>query len=104
MTLTKLKKQYENSCNEYVQRFAKKQGLIFDGWVGSIGDVAVFSSQYPLKFNDIQIDLHTKQPKGLILEWLNGSIEFHLNNPNVQYINYESYIMGGRHGDTEVEK
>ena len=103
MTLTKLKKQYENSCNEYVQRFAKKQGLLFDGWVGSIGEIAIFDSKHPLKLHDIQIDLHTKQLKGLILEWLNGSIEFHLSHPNVQYVNYEAYIMGGRYSEEEQE-
>ena len=30
----KIKRQYEDACNEYVLAFCEKQDLYFEGWVG----------------------------------------------------------------------
>lgn len=96
--LQELKRQYEFVCNELVQKFSNKQEIEFDGWVGDeVGGIASFSCQYFFNLSDIILDLTTKQPKGLIMEWQNEEVDFNMFNENQNYINYKSYTMGLRH-------
>lgn len=96
--IDKHKRQYELVCNEFVQKFCDKQEIDFDGWVGNeIGGIALFACQYSFNLSDIILDLTTKQPKGLILEWQNADVDFNMFNENQQFINYKSYTMGLRH-------
>ena len=91
-------KQYEFVCNEWVNKFSNKHGLEFSGWVGdSIGEVAVFIDQYFFNLSDIILDIKTKQPKGLILQWQDDEVEYALLDTNNPTINYKSYTMGLRH-------
>lgn len=100
--LQELNKQYNFVCNEWVQKFCNKQQLDFDGWVGDeIGGIASFSCQYFFNLSDIILDLNTKQPKGLILDWQSDAVDFNMFNPSPQNINYKSYTMGLRFDNLE---
>lgn len=90
--MSKLKQNYESACNEYVKAFAKKQGLVFDYWIGDeVGGIASFSCQYFFNMSDMVIDIETKQPKFLILKWHD---ELTICHPKT--MNYKSYTMGLR--------
>ena len=81
-------------CNLIVKKFAKKQELEFDGWISDeVGGVALFSGSFSFNFSEIMLDIRTKQPKGLIIQWQNDCD----NNQKKQYINYKSYSMGLRY-------
>jgi hypothetical protein len=98
MKLQELKKQYEFACNEYVQKFANKQQIEFDGWVANeIGGLAIFSSQYFFNISEIVLDINSKQPKGLIIQWQNDGVDFNMCNDKNETINYKSYTMGLRY-------
>lgn len=97
MTLTELKHKYEEVCNEYVKKFQDKQDLEFSFWVGNeVGGIACFIDQYFFSLSDIALDLHTKQPKGLILQWEDDGLDI-FKNPSEQRINYHSYTLGLRY-------
>lgn len=96
MTLQKLNKQYDDSCNAFCELFAKKHGIIFDGWVGGIiGEIASFSDQYFFNISDVILELNTSQPKGHILEWHDKSS--HSAFCGERHINYRSYVKGLRY-------
>ena len=102
MSLKKLQKDYYNICNEYIDAFIKKQSISFDGWVGNeVGGIASFSCQYFFNLSDIILDLNTKQPKGLIIDWQSDAVDFNMFNPSPQNINYKSYTMGLRFDNLE---
>ena len=95
--MNKLIEQYESICNKILKRFAKKQELDFDGWVGNnIGGIASFGGQYFFGIHDIVLDLKTKQKKGFILEWQNDMVRYSNSKPRKQTINYKSYTLGIR--------
>ena len=96
--LQELNKQYEFVCNEWIRKFCNKQDIDFDGWVGGeIGGIASFACQYFFNLSDLILDLNTKQPKGLILDWQSEDVDFNMFNEKQQHINYKSYTMGLRH-------
>lgn len=96
--LKELNLQYQFVCNEWVNKFCKKQDIEFDGWVGDeIGGIASFVCQYFFNLSDLILDLNTKQPKGLILEWQSEGVDFNMGKEQPQYINYKSYTMGLRY-------
>jgi hypothetical protein len=96
--LKELNEIYEFICSGYIQKFCKKQDFNFDGWIGDeIGGIASFSEQYFFNLSDIILDLNTKQPKGLILNWQNDGVDVHFKHPSFATINYKSYTMGLRY-------
>ncbi len=96
MGIKKLKKKYESCCNDYVAKFCKKQGLESDGWVAEdIGGI-VLCGDYFFNFQDIVWDVNSKQPKDLIFDWYNESLEY----PK-KAINYYSYSQGLRYENLE---
>ena len=98
MNLKKLHVDYCKICNDYILAFEKKQGIVSDGWVGDeVGGIASFACQYFFNLSDIILDLNTKQPKGLILNWQSEDVDFNMFNEKQQHINYKSYTMGLRH-------
>lgn len=100
LSIEKLKAQYEDVCNEYIRRFCEKQEIYFDGWVGDeVGGIASFISQYFFTIDDITLDLNTKQPAGLILDWQSDGVDYNMFNEKTEYINYKSYTMGLRYKD-----
>lgn len=98
LSLKKLKVHYEDVCNEYILRFCEKQDIEFDGWIGNeIGGIASFISQYFFTIDEIILDLNTKQPKGLILDWQSAGVDHNMFNKSQVNINYKSYTMGLRY-------
>lgn len=94
---TELKQMYEYVCNQYIRKFCNKQRMDFDGWVADeIGGIAEFASQYFFNMSDIMMDINTRQPIGLILNWQNEGVDAHFENDKSANINYRSYIMGLR--------
>lgn len=85
-TLPALQKQYEAICNEYVKRFCKKQGLEFEFWVGNTPGGVASCSDYYFNFDDIALDINSKQRKGVILDWYNNFI----NDIGSDYFSYTS--------------
>lgn len=87
-----LKKNLEKSVNDIVKAFEKKQELYFEFFVSDdVTGVACFSNEYYIHLSDVCHDIFTEQPKGLIVQWQDESIE----NEN-ETINYQSYCMGLR--------
>lgn len=100
MTIKKLKTEYDIICNTFVEKFAKKHGLEFDGWIADeIGGIASFIDQYFFNLSDIILDLTTNQPKNSILKWHDDEVEYNMYFEEPRYINYKSYIMGLRQKD-----
>lgn len=103
--LEELNKQYEFVCHEWVQKFCNKQKIDFDGWVSDeIGGIASFACQYFLNLSDIILDIKTKQPKGLILDWQSESVDFNMLKEEKQYISYKSYTMGLRYSNLKLKE
>jgi hypothetical protein len=81
-----LKKQYEAVCNEYVNRFCEKQGLVFEDWgIGGPGGMCL-CGDYFFNFMDIVWDINSEQPPGLILKWYDEMVD----NPT-EAVNYWAY-------------
>ena len=80
-----LQKRYETNCNEYINRFCKKQELDFEYWVGDV---------YFFNFTDIVWDINSNQPKRLILDWLEDCLDE--QKTAIGIINYFSYSKGLR--------
>lgn len=98
LEISKLKTQYEFACNEYARKFANKQHIDFEFWVADeVGGIACFNSDYFFNISDIVLDINTKQPVGLILDWQNDGVETHFTHPEINSINYHSYTMGLRY-------
>lgn len=71
----KLKEDYQKACEAYIEEFATKQDMEFEGWVANVvGDIAYFGD-YFFNFRDIVWDINSNQPKGLILDWYNRYLE-----------------------------
>lgn len=97
-TNTVILNEYEAICNEIVEKFAKKQGYSEWYWIGdTIGGVADFNGSYTFTFDEIVLDMKTKQPKGFIQQWQNEGLDFNRENTESKWINYKSYIMGLRY-------
>ena len=95
MKLNQLKKQYEIVVSEYVQKFCNKHELEFEHWVGNdIGGIACFGDIFFYNFQDIVWDINSKQPKGLIIQWL-----YDCCDNAEKSINYFSYSKGLRFSD-----
>lgn len=89
--MTQLQINYENSCNEYIKVFCKKQQLSFEGWAGNkVGGVAC-CGDYFFNLFDIVCDVNSKCKKGLILNWHDTCVE----HPE-KAINYFAYSKGLR--------
>lgn len=85
-----LKEKFEELVDEYVQLFSEKHGLTFEFWVnGVVGETASFGCIFYYSFLDIKYDIDTEQKPGLIIQWLEETID---NSDN--YINFTSYSKG----------
>jgi len=91
MKIKQLKETYEFACNEYVQKFCKKQEMTNEGWVNDdVGDIALCSDFF-FNLHDIVWDINSKQPKWKIIDWYYDN----LDTPE-KAINYYSYTKGLR--------
>lgn len=94
MTNQEIREAYEKACNEYVKKFAQKQGIEFEFWVSDrVGETACFSSHHAFNMPELIYDIDSNQPKGLIMEWHEKSLE----NQGEKWINYFSYCLGFRY-------
>lgn len=97
MKLKKIKTLYEIACNEYIEKFVKKQGYEFDGWVAEeVGGLASFIEQYYFSLSDIIYDLETNQKKGEIMRWQEYGIERNYEDKDYS-VNYKTYCKGFRY-------
>ena len=95
---------YEAICEKIVAKFAKKQDLDFDGWIGDdIGGIASFSCEFTFSIDDVVLDLKTKQRKGFIIKWLREGVDFYFETGRDSHINYKSYINGLRYKDLKTK-
>lgn len=89
-----LKKELENTVSKIIKAFEKKQEVYFEFFVSDdYTGIACFSNEYYINLTDICHDVFTEQPKGLIIEWQENTIDNH----EKQYINYLSYCKGARY-------
>jgi len=97
--IKKLKTDYENACNNYLDYFCKKQGLENNGWINNmVGEVAQCSDMFFI-FRDIIIDINTQQPKGFILQWQEENMK------NIDStITYDNYIKDARYSHLKNKK
>jgi len=94
MTPNQAIKNYKQSCNDIVNSFAKKQGLVFQDWlVDELAGVALFESEHCFHLPDIIHDLKTKQKKGFILEWYDYRLDIHTKEVDGVVAEYDEYCM-----------
>ena len=90
-----LKERYESIVDEYVAIFEKKHNLNFEFWVsGDKCGTACFGCINFFSISDIMFDINNKLPKGLIIDWINDSVE---SNKSKGYISLYSYSKGIRY-------
>ncbi len=90
-----LKERYESIVDEYVAIFEKKHNLKLEFWVSDDkSGTACFGCINFFNISDIMFDIDNKLPKGLIIDWLNDSVE---SNKSKGYISLESYSKGVRY-------
>lgn len=94
LKLTELKKQYEFICNQYVTKFCNKQDMYSEGWVGNHVGTIAYCHDFFFDFQDIVLDVNSKQPKGTIVNWYYDNLE-----SEGKHINYYSYTKGLRIND-----
>ena len=91
---------YEKCCNDFVNMFAKKHGLEFEGWIGdNVGGIADFINQYYFNMDDIILDLRSSTGKYFIMEWQDATVAYSMSNEGKPLINDRSWIMGLRYTD-----
>ncbi len=89
-----MKEKFEKAVAEYVNVFCRKHDLQFNYWVGdNVGTIAECSDYY-FNFNDIRLDIDTKQPKGKIFDWYDSS----LKENEDKNVNYYVYCMATKNG------
>lgn len=87
-----MKDQLKKALEKYIKEFSKKHDLTFEFAVNdNLLDVISFGSVYFFSIDDIVFDIDTNQTKGLIVQWLEESLE-----SKNQEINYRSYAKGLR--------
>lgn len=99
-----LKERYEESVNEYITLFCKKQKVDNCGWVNNtIGEV-FNCDDMAINFDDIRRDIDHNIPARTIIIWYRYVESYlfaaHLKGIKTHAINYRSYLIGARY---EVE-
>lgn len=88
-----MRKKLDEILKKYIKLFEKKHSLNFEFAVNDdLLDVISFGSVYFFSIDDIIFDIDTNQPKGLIIQWLEESLEY-----KDKIINYKSYSKGLRY-------
>jgi hypothetical protein len=101
---SKLYNELSNITDIYVKKFEKKHGYNLDYEFGEFkNEMCNFGDHYYFSISDIIFDIETKQPKGLIFQWLDDYVEYSYKK-NVTKINYKSYSMGLRYENLKTSK
>ena len=96
----KLKENLEKSVSAIVKVFEKKHGCRLQGWVADdVTGIADFHDIMFFNLSDICHDIFTEQPKGLIIQWNEESVDNQDQN-----INFRSYCMGLRFEQLQEKK
>lgn len=83
-----LKQRYESACNEYAELFAKKHGMLFDGWESDDEKIiACFDDHYYVQLHVIRHNIDEKHGVDTFFNWYR-SVE------NGSTVNYSSYVIG----------
>lgn len=87
-----MRKKLNKILKKYIKKFEKKHDCYFEHAVSDdLMGVICFGDVLFFNINDIIYDIDTKQPKGLIIDWLYDSIN------QDKYINFYSYSKGLRY-------
>lgn len=87
-----MRRKLNKILKKYIKKFEKKHGLTFEFSVSDdLMDVICFGDVLFFSINDIVYDIDTKQPEGLIIDWLYDSMY------QDKYINFYSYSKGLRY-------
>lgn len=79
---------FESACNEYADLFAKKHGMLFDGWESDYEKIiACFDDHYYVKLHVIRQNIDEKHGVDTFFNWYR-SVE------NGSTVNYSSYVKG----------
>jgi len=89
-----MKEKFEAIVMQYVIKFAQKHDTVFIDWVGweGFGKIAQFYGGYYFNFDDIRLDIDTKQPKGFIFQWHDESTHY----TDLVRLPFPSYVAGAR--------
>jgi hypothetical protein len=85
-----------------IELFCIKHDISFCGWSENIPCGIGFFGDYVFGWDDVFLDIATRQPKGLILKWFSDSLSASLSGCT-RRINFKSYTMGYRFDDL-IEK
>ena len=87
-----MRKKLDKVLKKYIKKFEKKHGLTFEFAVlDDLMDTICFGCVFYFDMADIIYDIDTKQPKGLIIDWLYESME------ETEPMNFYSYSKGLRY-------
>lgn len=98
-----IRKQYEESCNEYVKEFCKMYDFSYeDGWwvADYIGEVWCTSDiEYSVSMTDIKVLVNENVPYEVFKEWWDYNLKLSyadivLKNPKCSSINLRSWLAG----------
>ncbi len=85
---------------QIIEAFCQKQEMYFEYWADNEDQqIACFGDVLFFNFSEIEYDLRTNQPKGLIVQYCYDSLEANqdLEHEKRIFINYQSYCMGARY-------
>lgn len=90
---SRVKENYQNACNEYIDIFVKKHGYAFTGWVADeVGGLAEFIEQYFFNMDNITYDIDNKLKKDVIFRWQDYCVEREMaGNTSINLKNYSKY-------------
>jgi len=84
--MEKLKNNYKNSVNSYIEEFKKRHEIDFDFWIGDlVGEVCCFGD-YTFNFSDIKYVIDNSISFDYLRDWYWFVVEF-----NKCYYNLNSY-------------
>ena len=95
-----LKNKYEAICEEYKDKFIKKQGFSPDNcyWIADeIGGVLSCNEEYYFNIDEIRYDIDNDIEVGLIMQAQNDFLEAYNKNNETKHINYKNYVKGLRY-------
>ena len=100
MMKMKLSEKYDAICEEYKDKFIKKQGFSPDNcyWIADeIGGVLSCNEEYYFNIDEIRYDIDNRVKKGTILQAQDDFIDARYKDDTTPHINYKNYVKGLRY-------
>jgi len=86
----KLKNDYKNACNNYIEEFERIYEFDFEGWIGDIGKIALFGD-YAIDFSNIVYMIDNDVSVYTFLNWYWFCAEYEQCKINLKsYVKIES--------------